>query len=379
MACDAHPDLRRKRHSQAGHSTRKCRLGILVLAVLLCAPPAAAQERHFYRRTEYGSEAMFNPVALLLNGSLGILQYTNRPRQIFEIDYGAGFRNVTYNLSHPVQAIESYGWYDFVTNELIPGNISKKNAQYWPNYQNHLIGGGMDYIHVAEWYDDHQFASPRLWAFGTMVVYHVVNEVVENGAFVGENVDPIADLYVFDPLGIALFSFDAVPRFFSETLNMAAWPGQPAFAFNSRTIENQGENYSIKWRLPFSDRVSLFYYWGLTGLLGASYRTGDGRSFSLGAGLRAKELVPSGDQTNGRRLTAELTWNTGFFYDRDNSLMASVLFSGISDYTFHVNLYPGTIEILGFSGGLFFAVGVEGRFVAGLSLTRSPVGAALRF
>src|SRR5512143_2342662 len=79
-----------------------------------CTAPATAQDRYFYRRVDYGSEALYNPVAAVINGSLGILQYPNLSRKLSEIPYATGLRNVTWNLSHPFQAIASYGWYDFV-------------------------------------------------------------------------------------------------------------------------------------------------------------------------------------------------------------------------------------------------------------------------
>jgi hypothetical protein len=357
--------------------TRRALCCVLV-ALSVVAARAQDESYYFYHGRTFGSEATVNPVSLLLNSGFGILQYTNRSRDLWDVHYATGWKNVTYNLRHPFRAIEAYGWSTFLGNEFYPSDLSKKNAQYWPNYQNHLIGGGMNYVEMAEWYRYHGVGSPKLLAMATMAVDHLLNEVVENNAFVGNNVDPLADLYFFDPMGIVLFSIDGVPRFFAETLNLSDWPSQPTFNPTARTIENHGVNYSIKWRLPFSDRVSLFYYWGLTGLVGASYRTNGADNLSVGAGLRAKELVESGDQSNGRKLTADLTWNVGVFFDRENSLLASMIVSGISDYTVHVNVYPGVITVGRFSPGLFCAVGRDGRVISGISVASFPVGLAAR-
>lgn len=355
------------------------RIAIIVAASAAALPLRAQEEAYyFYHGREYGSEAVVNPLSLLLNSGFGILQYSNRSRDPFAVRYETGWKNVTYNLSHPFRAINDYGWSEFLGNEFYPKDLTKKNGQYWPNYQNHLIGGGMNYVEIAEWYRFHGVANAQLLAVATMTVDHLLNEVVENNAYVGSNVDPIADLYFFDPLGIVLFSIDGVPKFFAETLNLSDWPTQPAFNPTSHTIENHGVNYSIKYRPPFSERVSLFYYWGLTGLIGASYRTDGGDNISLGAGLRAKELVETGDQANGRKLTAELTWNVGVFVDRNNSLLASALFSGVSDYTVHVNIYPGVVHIGPVSPGLFCAVGRDGRVVSGISIAAVPFGLAAR-
>jgi hypothetical protein len=358
------------------------RVRVLLLTVLAAAAfaPGRAQEEpyYFYHGYDYGSEAVVNPVTLVLNSGFGILQYSNRSRDLFAVRYATGWKNVTYNLSHPFRAINDYGWSEFLGNEFYPKDLSRKNAQYWPNYQNHLIGGGMNYVEMAEWYRYHGVAHAKLLAAATMAIDHLLNEVVENNAFVGSNVDPLADLYFFDPMGIVLFSINGVPRFFAETLNLADWPTQPTFNPTSHTIENHGVNYSIKYRLPFAERVSIFYYWGLTGLLGVSYKTGPAENLSVGAGLRAKELVETGDQSNGRKLTADLTWNVGVFFDRNNSLLASALFSGISDYTVHVNVYPGVLRVGPVSPGLFCAVGRDGRLISGVSIAAVPVGLAAR-
>ncbi len=348
----------------------------LVLVIGACSHAQESDSYLFYHPRDYGSDANFNPVSMVINSSYGILQYPNRPRKIFEIHYATGFKNVTYNLSHAFSSISHYGWKNFIGNEVIPSDFNKKNAQYWPNYQNHLIGGGMEYVLASEWYDYHGFPTPKLFGLGTMVVYHVFNEVVENGGYVGDNVDPIADLWIFDPLSIVLFSIGGVPEFFSHTLNMAEWSGQVDYNPWTRTIENHGINYAIKYQLPYLDRLSLFYYWGLTGLVGLSYRTDDERALSFGAGLRAKELIPSGDQSGGRKLTTELTWNVGAFFDRNNSLLASVLFAGISDYRLHINVYPGILDIAGLSPGVFVAFGDGGKFIAGVNVSSFPFGLA---
>ena len=353
----------------------------LIFLLFLFGSTASAQEDpyYFYRPLDYGTERIYNPLSMIIDGGFGILQYQNRPRTFLDVNYKNGFHNVIENLSHPFYSIRVYGWKDFLENEVYPGSLQKKNAQYWPNYQNHLIGGGMSYIHVMEWYRYHEYPQPRLLALSTIAVYHFLNEIVENNAYDGVNVDPIADLYIFDPLSIVLFSINGVPHFFGQTLHMMDWSTQPCYSLNSRMIENQGQNFSIKVGLPFTDRVSLFYYWGLTGLIGLSYETDSKEHFSAGAGLRAKELVDSDDKTDARKLTAQLTWNAGFFYDREHSLLASLFLFGISDYKVHLNIYPGIVRLGSVSPGFFCAIGEEGKFVSGISFNISPLGAAARW
>ena len=127
----------------------------IILSALIVPPPAVAQEEEpylFYRGRDYGSEALVNPVSLMINGGFGILQYGNLKRDINGIRFGTGFRNVFANLSHPGGSVREYGWGEFLANEIFPTSLNRKNAQYWPNYQNHLIGGGMNYVEMKEWY-----------------------------------------------------------------------------------------------------------------------------------------------------------------------------------------------------------------------------------
>lgn len=358
-----------------------------ILSLLLPALPAlpafaqdvaGRDEYLFYRGRTYGSEALVNPLSLVVNGGFGILQYGNLRRNVADIRYGTGLGNVFSNLSHPGGSIREYGWDDFVANELFPTTLNRKNAQYWPNYQNHLIGGGMHYVEMTEWYRWHGYPAPQLSAIATMAVYHVLNEAVENGAYVGTNVDPVADLLIFDPLGVALFSIGGVPEFFARTLRLSNWSLQPTWSPFNGTIENQGINYSVRWGLPFAEKFSLFYYWGLTGLVGASYSRDGTESWSFGAGLRAKELVSAEEGTDRRKLTTTLTWNAGLFFDRDNSLLWSLIVSGVSDYKVHLNVYPGAFDVGGFAPGFFWALSDDGVMIAGVTAAFSPVGLAGR-
>ena len=122
----------------------KTLLATIIAAAFLSPAAGLAQDGEpylFYRGRDYGSEALINPLSLTVNGGFGILQYGNLGRNINDIRFGTGFRNVFSNLSHPGGSIREYGWGDFVSNEIFPSSLNRKNAQYWPNYQNHLIGG----------------------------------------------------------------------------------------------------------------------------------------------------------------------------------------------------------------------------------------------
>ena len=347
------------------------RNSLLFLVLLLFFPlNTFAQESYFYKGYNYGSEAEYNPVNLILNGSFDIIQLQGHSRNVFKFPYGEGARNVLRNLGNPFPAIKKDGWNNFLSNEIFPIDFAKKGAQWWPNYQLHLIGGGMTFVAMKEWYEKHNFPDPELFSLSTMAVYHLLNEFVENGSYQGENVDPIPDIYVFDIGGIVLFNFKSIDKFFSKTLNLADWSLQPSFLVNNHTLQNNGQYFSFKWKLPFLKHWDLFYYCGMNGLIGLSYKKKDGEAFSAGAGLRAKNLVTL-DESVGKK-TIETTWNVGFFYDINNSLMSSLFVSGLTDYRIDLNLYPGIIKIGQFSPGLWCVDKDDGHLMFGISTVWTP-------
>ena len=204
-----------------------------------------------------------------------------------------------------------------------------------------------------------------------MIGYHVLNETVETSDYRGWTTDPVADLLVFDPGGIALFSSERVSRFFGRTLHMTDWSYQPCYDPNKRTIENIGQNYVIKYRLPRSERWHLFYHWGTHGEFGMSYWLPNGECFSFGGGFAAGKLEDLGDGVR----TVDLVPSAGMFWDRHNSLMMSLLYANTQTYRLRWNIYPGVFKVRGWSPGLFAAINRNERFETGITLTtRLPVG-----
>jgi hypothetical protein len=333
---------------------------------------------YFYHGKPYGSEAIFNPLTVILNGGFGILQISNRSNSINDIDFRTGMKNVTYNLSHPFGAISNFGWKNFIRCEVIPTSVEPKNAQFYPNYQLHLIGGGFTYRAFLEWYRWHGYPKPTLCALSSWFSYHFLCEVVENNSYVGPNVDPIADMYIFNPLGLLLFSSDRVTRFFGHTLHMRDWSFMPGYDPRLRTVENVGQNFAIKIKLPYLKSWSSFSHWGIHGMTGLSYQRPDSSSFSAAGGLWAKDLIEV-DNANGTRwLTTSLVWTLGFFYDRNNSLMASLILSGTKGNKARVNIYPGLINIGMVSPGFFVNLRKDNQISAGVHLSFLPVSMAHR-
>lgn len=347
---------------------RKCFL--LVYSLLVCCPVGLSQQRYFYNDRNFGSEALYNPISLILNGSYDIIQLDGHDRHIFSLPYGIATSNVLRNLGSPFGPISRYGWRNFLGDQIFPIHLTRKDAAWWPNYQLHLIGGGMTYTAIREWYTVHNFPVPTAFSLTTMAAYHLLNEFVENAGYVGDNVDPIADIYVFDVGGVILFSFDGVNRFFSEDLNLADWSLQPSFTLSSVSLQNNGQYFSIKWKSPFSDRWHLFYYFGMNGLTGLSYKFPDHSAISFGAGLRAKNLV-SVDSVIHKE-TINTIWNVGVFFDRENSLLASLFVSGLTDELVSLNVYPGLFNIGPVCPGVWFKLRKDGYVLGGITTVWTP-------
>ncbi len=344
---------------------------ILLFPLLLKADDSInVADNYFYHAYDYGSEAVYNPVNLILNCSYDVIQLDNRSRNIFDYPYSKSAKNLWKNLKDPINVINKFGWYEFIESEIFPFTLKSKKGQWWPNYQLHLIGGGMTYTALKEWYEYHGCEYPWIPSVVTTATYHILNELVENQDHVGRNVDPIADIYFFDILGIWLFSYDNVNKFFSEELNMADWSMQPSFVLPSGELHNNGQYFSVKWYLPFYDKAAIFYYFGMNALIGASYRLNEEYNISFGAGLRARNnfLV----KEEGRQLSVSMVWNAGLFYDRNNSLLASLHLSGLTDNFVTLNIYPGVVKFGKFSPGLWGAYRRGGNFIFGLTTVYTP-------
>ena len=350
-----------------------------VLAAVLSGTTAHAQERYyFYTGKDFGSESLYNPGALIINGGFDILQSPTHTRIIEYHKLELGFRNLFRNLRDPFTSINKFGWNRFLEQEVFPTSLDINKAQYFPNYTLHLIGGGMDTRMIYEWFRYHDVPYPTLFAGLTIASYHFINEAAENGAGQFPNVDPIADIYIFDIGGAILFSSDAVCKFFSETLHMTTWPGQPAWDPFHHTLENNAQYYIIKYKLPFTDRTSLFYHFGDNGMLGLSYLRDNNESISASAGFAAKELRTIDTRNGTRTVSITLGWIAGIFYDRDNSLLASLLVSNRVNEKARLNIYPGVVSFGSFSPGLFASIGRDDQFIAGISFSWSPLGLAYR-
>lgn len=349
------------------------------LVCLLPVAQAMAQPdpgpRYFYHGYSYGSDATFHPVSEVINGAFGIMQISTNWAPLEQIDFRQGLDITWRSITHPVRTIEAYGTADFISDQIVPTRLAWNNLQYVPNYCLHLVGGGARNRAFTEWYGAHNFPAPWAFAFATTIAHAFAVETIEHYGETRPTVDPVADMLLFDPAGALLFTNDHVARFFSRTLNMSIWSGQPAYNPALNTFENAGENYGLHYFFG-EHRLGLFSYWGMSHLFGVTTRGGRAFDWSIGLGGTVDQLHER-DRGNGTTSPfARVKLDAGAFIHRNGSLLASVQMSQAWSQPFRMTLYPGMLNVRGISPGLY--TGVRGNdVIVGISVSRFPVGLAL--
>ncbi len=347
-----------------------------ILLLLLLAQFSSSQtaKNYFYNpNSKIGSEYYFSPLTLFMNGSYDILRNGAHSKDITQIEYKIAFDNVWWNLTHAQKAIKQYGTKYFLSEEIFPVSLRKDEAQYFPNYAHHMIGGGMLYVKTTEWYRHHGFPFPKTASILTSTAFQILNEMAENDSYKGVNTDPIADLLIFNPLGYLLFEFDAIKEFFSQTVPLYDWSLQPVLTLRNNFLENAGQQFVVKYDPKLINNYSFFWYWGIYGIVGLTYSKDKIHNFSFGAGQvvnRLKDRV----RRNSRLVTPELDGAIGFFYDIENSLVASLLITGPGLYNARMNVYPGYFNLGPFKPGFYLGVGEWDKLIIGVTIAQFPVG-----
>ena len=333
------------------------------------------KDYYFYKpELDYGSEALFNPVSLIINCSFDILRNGYGSRDVRLIQFNNGFRNVNRILWHADEVIAEYnelGEYNFWRDQVFPIGHELKAMGWWPNYKLHLIGEGMICRKLSEWYDYHGVSWPYFWAVVNTAAFQYLNEVVENGPIKYNSVDPIADLLIFNPLGWALFAINPVSRFFSQTLNLDFWQPQPVYNPANGVLSNAGEQFIGRINIPGVKRYQVFYSFGIDGVGGLTYKSPTGNNYSFGVGLRANRLKES--VLSGQRIVyPELEPHFAFFVDRKESLLLSITQTSVKEMNLIINCYPG----LAFNRhwGFYFAVYSFLGPHFGITYINSPLG-----
>jgi hypothetical protein len=347
----------------------------LLAAGARAAEPAEAgppKDRYFYFGYDYGSQALWSPFYLFLNRGFDALQLRKDKRNPVTQPYALDAGNVLRNLGTPIQSVSKRGFGRFAREEIFPLTYTQGDARWVPNYVLHLLGGGVDYVALREWYEDRGAPAPAVWGALSLYAAAFMNETIENYGIRGTNTDAIADLYVFDLAGVLLFSIDAVPELFSRYFLVSDWSLQPVYTLPRGQLHNQGNYFALKWPVPFEERLRLFAYGGYSNLFGLSWRFASGHSLTGAAGVKVDELVAR--QIDVSDNVIGFAPSGALFLDRRESLLASIQVADVSDYFVHVNVYPNAFFRSRPGVGFFGVVGQDGRFAVGLSFTGGLYG-----
>jgi hypothetical protein len=348
----------------------------LCSCILFSSSKLFGQEKNYYffRSYDYGSEALFNPISTIVNGGCDTYQQLNRPSTFDAIPWKNGATSVWRSITSPLPVISDFGWNRFLGQEIFPTSFDMNRSQWVPNYMLHVVGGGMVSRKVAEWYDFNGYPLPYVLGAITVMASEFFNETVENGNNIYPNEDCIPDILVFQPLGILLFSVDKVSDFFSSELNLNDWSQPAAISFAPLAFRNAGQNFVMKYALTQSKSTSLFFHFGNFAIFGLSFKRNTEDAISIGAGMASTGVKSLPIQNGVPSNTIESGLMAGIYYDRNNSLLLSMVYSASRNCRFRLNVYPGVISSSYFSPGFFITVADPRIFIAGVTMKILPLG-----
>jgi hypothetical protein len=291
-----------------------------------------------YRGLGFGSDAYVSPFTVILNKGFDIFQLRRHPRDIWTFPYRNSFDHAIVDaFTRPGPAIEAFGWKRFIRIELLPLGWSVDEGNWFANYAEHLLAGGLTMRMLHEWNRAHGVPFPRVTAMVTTYAASMLNEMTETRNLGVITAGGVADIAVFDLAAITLFHWDQPTRFFTRTLQAADWSNQASFTWPNRQLQNNGQYFSLKIPIGF-DRTRLFIRGGMGGQFGLSHKIGDAHHLSYGFGgdTEVRDIDASGHET------VKFGPSVGVYYDRDNSLLWSLI-SSPAENLVALNVFPGVL------------------------------------
>jgi hypothetical protein len=334
--------------------------------------PATSKVRksYFYSGKTYGSEAAFNPVTEFLNEGFDVLNTPGYSRRVLNGRLDLGLKTVARSVANPGRVIRDYGGFSrVVRNELLPLSRSGNGGGHWTgNYGLHLFGSGMVSARMREWYIAHGVSHPELAANVSMFAAHLMNEVSEALPHQVYREEALPDLFLFDGLGMLLFHFESVQRLVSnEHVQLTNWQLQPIFVLPDSTLENVGQRFELKVRLPRSTHWSAFTELGLAVQAGLSYRFDDGHALTVAGGPRTIGYRVDSITQRREKVRGAIA---SVYYDRENSLLIGLTYDQQQKLA-RINIYPGVLRLGTFAPGLLLEQR-EGRMHFGVASPWSP-------
>ena len=304
-------------------------------------PSKADSAGLLYKGYGYGSDAYYSPLTVLLNKGYDIFQLRLSPRNVWTFPYdGAWTHGIRGVWQYPGPSVERFGgWNRMMRIELLPLSTDIRELNWFVNYTEHLLGGGLTMRMLDEWYDAHRVPLPRVWAVLTTYAASILNEMSEQPGVTNPGAGGVADLLFFDMGAVTLFHWRQPTHFFVSTLQAADWSSQAAFTFPNRQLQNNGQYFTLKVPIGF-ERTRLFIRGGMGAQFGLSRRLRDGEhhfSASVGGDTEVRDVDKSGHETVG------FAPGAGMYYDRNNSLLWSFTTSP-AENLMAINVYPGVMS-----------------------------------
>ena len=334
-------------------------------------PPDSSERRGLlYRGLGYGSDAYVSPATIILNKGFDIFQLRSSTRDVWNFPYRKSFDHAVVRAFTQVgPTVRTYGgWWRLTRIELLPLGLEFEEMNWLANYTEHLIGGGLTMRMLDEWYRAHRVPFPRAMAMATTYAASALNEMTEQPGS-GPTAGGIADLVIFDLAGVLLFHWDQPTRFLVERWHASDWSNQASFTFPNRELQNNGQYLTLKIPVGLG-RNRLFVRGGLGAQLGVTRALN--REHSLSIGIGGDTEVRHVDSTGHE--TIEFVPSAGVYYDRNNSLLWSLVTSYMENQV-TLNVYPNVLPRLRDLG--FWAVytrrnelrvGITHRRVMGLGI-----------
>jgi len=315
-------------------------------------PSHADSTRLLYKGYGYGSDAYYSPLTVLLNKGYDIFQLRTSPRNFWTFPYSPAWKHAIEDVfGDPGPIVDRFGgWRRLARLELYPGSTNVDEWNWFVNYTEHFVGGGLSMRMLDEWYRERGVPLPRLWAMVTTYSASVLNEMTEQEDAPYATAGGVADLLVFDMGAVILFHWKQPTYYLSHTLQIADWSNQAALTYPNRQLQNNGQYFTMKVPIGF-ERTRLFIRGGMGAQFGISRKLDDEHHLSVGGGgdTRVRDIDATGHET------VRFAPGFGVYYDRNNSLLWSVTGSPASNLL-AINVYPGV------SSGILRGTGFWGVF-----------------
>lgn len=326
-------------------------------ALLSCAAFNVYSAAAYYQPRSYGSDSLYSPFSNFLSYSFDTLQV---PDSFTTNNLSQNNSLVFEHLTHPDKAIHNEGGYSrFVNRNIFPVLPEYENESYaiLPNYFLHILGGGMVYRKDLEWFRAHDYDYATTSAVALAMTAEYLQEVLEKDTTTDD--DEVADFYLFRPIGLLLFHNDKVANFVMQHFDPAIWPNLQVYDITENRINNAGIFYIYRPTFAEFYQTRLFIFTGMNTMLGLSHRLNNRDSISWGFGRSIQKIDLSQDQLS------ETANSAGIFFDRNKSLMASLVINDTGGNRFRFNLYPTNSSIPG-KLGYFVSRHISNSWAAGV-------------